>query len=68
MDHIFIGLNVYSLEFVEKLYMKQWYIAIAVAIVYLAISLTLHAWSCSWFIWVIYAVYRLWDNKKSKEN
>jgi len=26
--------------------MKQWYIAIAVAIVYLAISLTLHAWSC----------------------
>jgi hypothetical protein len=57
-----------KLEFVEALYMKQWYIAIAVAIVYLAISLTLHAWSWSWFIWVIYAVYRLWDNKKSKEN
>jgi len=35
VDHIFIGLNVYSLEFVEALYMKQWYIAIAVAIVYI---------------------------------
>ena len=48
--------------------MKQWYIAIAVAIIYLAISLTLNVWSWSWFIWVIYAFYRLWDNKKSKEN
>jgi len=48
--------------------MKQWYIAIAEAIVYLAISLTLNVWSWSWFIWVIYALYRLWDNKKSKEN
>lgn len=48
--------------------MKQWYIAIAVAIVYLAISLALHAWPWSWFIWVIYAAYRLWDNKKSKAN
>lgn len=48
--------------------MKQWYIAIAVAIVYLAISLTLNVLSWSWSIWVIYALYRLWDNKKSKEN
>lgn len=48
--------------------MKQWYIAIAVAIVYLAISLTLNVWSWSWFIWAIYALHRLWDNKKSKEN
>ena len=48
--------------------MKQWYIAIAVAIVYLAIRLTLNVGSCSWFILVIYALYRLWDNKKSKEN
>lgn len=50
----------------EVLYMKQWYIAIAVAIVYLAVSLTFHAWSWSWIIWVIYAIYRLLDNKKNK--
>ena len=38
--------------------MKQWYIAIATAVVYLAVSVLFKAWSWSWFIWVIYALYR----------
>lgn len=46
--------------------MKQWYIAITFAIVYLAVNFTFHIWSWSWIIWVIYAAYRLWDNKKGK--
>jgi hypothetical protein len=45
--------------------MKQWYIASAVAIVYLAINLAFHAWPWSWIIWVGYALYRFLENRKS---
>ena len=45
--------------------MKQWYIAIGVAIVYLAISLAFRTWSWSWIIWIAYAVYRFLESRKS---
>ena len=38
--------------------MKQWYIAISVAIVYLTISIAFKAWPWSWIIWVTYVAYR----------
>ena len=47
--------------------MKQWYIAVAVAIVYLAISIVFKAWPWSWIIWVAYAAYRFWDNRKQSQ-
>ena len=43
--------------------MKQWIIAICVAIVYLIISFLLDLWAYSWVIWAIYGLYRLLDNK-----
>lgn len=46
--------------------MKQWYIAIATAVVYLAVSVLFKAWSWSWLIWVIYALYRFLDSRKSQ--
>lgn len=46
--------------------MKQWCIAIAVAIIYLGISLVFHAWSWSWIIWVAYAIYRFMDSRRSQ--
>jgi len=45
--------------------MKQWYIAIGVAIVYFAISMAFKAWSWSWILWVCYAVYRFTENRAS---
>lgn len=45
--------------------MKQWYIASAIAIVYLVINLAFHVWSWSWIIWVGYALYRFLENRKS---
>ena len=36
----------------------NWIIAIIVAVGYLTISIVLDAWTYSWLIWVIYAVYR----------
>lgn len=45
--------------------MKQWYIATAVAILYLAMNLAFDIWSWSWIIWVVYALYRLWDRRKT---
>jgi hypothetical protein len=45
--------------------MKQWYIAIGVAIVYLAISIVFKAWPWSWIIWVGYAVYRFTESRKA---
>lgn len=45
--------------------MKQWYIAIAVAIIYLSVSLIFKAWSWSWIIWISYAVYRFLEDRKS---
>ena len=46
--------------------MKQWYIATAIAVVYLAVNLAFNVWSWSWIIWVVYAGYRLWDSRKEK--
>ena len=43
----------------DKNKIKNWIIAIIVAVVYLTISIVFNAWSYSWFIWVIYAIYRL---------
>ena len=36
----------------------NWIIAIIVAVGYLTISIVFDAWTYSWLIWVIYAVYR----------
>ncbi len=36
----------------------NWIIAIIVTVGYLTISIVLDAWTYSWLIWVIYAVYR----------
>jgi hypothetical protein len=45
--------------------LKQWYIAIGVAIFYLAVSLAFSAWSWSWIIWVGYAAYRFLESRRS---
>lgn len=37
---------------------KNWIIAIAVAIVYLTVSILFDFWAFSWIIWVAYAIYR----------
>jgi len=37
---------------------KHWLIALAVAIVYLALSLLLDGWAWTWLLWVAYAAYR----------
>ena len=37
---------------------KNWIIAIAVAIIYLAVSILFDLWAFSWIIWVAYAIYR----------
>lgn len=42
----------------DKNKIKNWIIAIIVAVVYLTISIVLNAWAYAWFIWVVYAIYR----------
>lgn len=42
----------------EKKKMMNWVIAIIVAILYLSVSIIFDAWTYSWLIWVVYAVYR----------
>ncbi|MFR4458201.1 MAG: WxxxWxxW domain-containing protein [Mediterraneibacter gnavus] len=42
----------------EKTKKKIWIIAIAVAIIYLTISILFDLWAFSWIIWVAYAIYR----------
>ena len=42
----------------NKKKMKNWIIAIIVALVYLIISIVFNAWAYSWLIWVAYAIYR----------
>lgn len=37
----------------------NWIIAVTVALIYLIVSISFDAWAYSWFIWVIYAAYRL---------
>ena len=48
--------------------MKPWYIASAVAIVYLTVSFALQAWSWSWIIRVGYGLYRFLENRKSHDS
>ena len=47
--------------------MKQWYIAIVVAVLYLAVSIAFKTWSWSWVIWIAYAAYRFWDSRNEKK-
>lgn len=48
--------------------MKQTMIAVAVAAVYLILSLLTDGWAWTWLIWVFYGIYRLADLiKKSNE-
>ncbi len=45
--------------------MRHWIIAITVAAIYLAVSVTTKAWQWTWLIWVGYAAYRFWDNHEN---
>ena len=38
--------------------MKNWIIAIIVAVIYLIVSIVFNVWAYSWLIWVAYAIYR----------
>lgn len=40
----------------------DWIIAIIAAILYLTVSIIFDSWEYSWFIWVVYAIYRFIDN------
>ena len=42
----------------EKKQKENWIIAIAVAIIYLTVSILFDLWAFSWIIWVAYAIYR----------
>ncbi len=42
----------------DKKKIMNWIIAIIIAIGYLTISIVFDAWTYSWIIWVIYAIYR----------
>ena len=42
----------------DKKIIMNWVIAILIAIGYLTISIVFDAWTYSWIIWVIYAIYR----------
>ena len=46
-----------ELKWIRKKIMN-WVIAIIMAIGYLTISIVFDAWTYSWLIWVIYAIYR----------
>ena len=45
----------------------NWIVAIAVAIVYLAVSIPFGAWAYSWVIWVAYAVYRFAGSRSATD-
>ncbi len=42
----------------EKREIKNWTIAIIVAVIYLVVSIVFNIWEYSWLIWVAYAIYR----------
>ena len=46
----------------------NWIVAIAVAIVYLAVSIPFGAWAYSWVIWALYAVYRFAQSRIAGHN
>ena len=43
--------------------MRNWTIAITVAVIYLIASTVFNAWAYSWLIWVAYAIYRLIEDR-----
>ena len=43
--------------------MRNWIIAITVAVIYLIVSIVFNAWAYSWLIWVAYAIYRLIESR-----
>ena len=45
--------------------MKQAMIAVAVAAVYLILSLLTDGWAWTWIIWIFYGIYRLSDMIKN---
>ena len=47
--------------------MKHWFIAVAVAVIYLLFSVFTGLWAISWIIWVFYGVNRLVDYIKSQQ-
>lgn len=42
----------------DKKKIMNWVIGNIVAIVYLTVSIIFKAWTYSWLIWVVYAIYR----------
>ena len=42
----------------EKREIKNWIMAIIVAVIYLVVSIVFNIWAYSWLIWVAYAIYR----------
>ena len=52
----------------ERRVAVNWIVAIAVAVVYLAVSIPFGAWAYSWVIWVAYAVYRLTQSRIAGHN
>lgn len=68
---VFLMYNISKINQIEIYggrHMKQWIIAICVAIVYLAISFIFDVWAYSWIIWVVYSLYRLSDNIINSRN
>ena len=51
-------LELWRWSIMENTKKKNWIIAIAVAIIYLAVSILFDLWAFSWIIWVAYAIYR----------
>ena len=41
--------------------MKQVFLAVAVAAVYLVLSLLTDGWAWTWIIWIVYGIYRIAD-------
>ena len=52
----------------ERRIAANWIVAIAVAAVYLAVSILSGAWAYSWVIWVAYAVYRFTQSRIMGQN
>ena len=48
--------------------MKQVLIAVAVAAVYLILSLLTDGWAWTWIIWIIYGIYRITDAVKKSND
>ena len=48
--------------------MKQTLIAVAVAAVYLILSLLTDGWAWTWLIWIFYGIYRIADMVKKSNN